>query len=187
VAVAVVAEVDLDPAAGDTPRRTKAGWGWRRGSRIADPAVEGSGSCGPGGAARARPARYVGASCASRPAARSRRRSPGHRTRGGRPAGGEEPLRQVVGQRPQQRRDAVALGVLVADRVLADVAPGEAADDLLGTGPRVREDGDQGAVAGRAVRGSPRPRVAGRYAARGRARSGASSRWRRRCTRRAPP
>jgi hypothetical protein len=27
---------------------------------------------------------------------------------------------------------AVALGVLVADRVLADVAPGEAADDLLG-------------------------------------------------------
>jgi len=42
---------------------------------------------------------------------------------------------------------AVALGVDVADRVLADVALGEAADDLLGPGSGVREDGDESAVA----------------------------------------
>ena len=42
---------------------------------------------------------------------------------------------------------AVALDVVVADRVLADVAPREAADDLLGPGSGVREDRDEGAVA----------------------------------------
>ncbi|MGO9793921.1 MAG: hypothetical protein ACLP8S_31700 [Solirubrobacteraceae bacterium] len=46
-----------------------------------------------------------------------------------RSAGGEEPLVQIVGEWFEQWRvpGAVALGVLVADRLLADVAPRGAA------------------------------------------------------------
>jgi hypothetical protein len=71
-----------------------------------------------------------------------------HRPIAARPTRREEPLVQVLFERLQQRRmpGPAALGIDVADRLLADVVPGEAADDLLGSGPAVGQCGDEGAV-----------------------------------------
>jgi hypothetical protein len=64
------------------------------------------------------------------------------------PPGGEEPFAQVLGERGEQRceANAVALGVAVTDCALADVLPGEAADDLLGPRAGVGEQRDERAV-----------------------------------------
>src|SRR5262249_35355870 len=71
-----------------------------------------------------------------------------HRAPAGRPARCEEPLLEVVGQRLEQRRvtGAIALRVDVADRLVADVAPGEPADHLFGTGAAVCKRGDERGV-----------------------------------------